>query len=318
MDGFGRQLKDEEGAPLHVEFRVEYDKATMKGLFVTDLDGTLLTTEKTISAEDAASLSRLRQSGIVTVAATGRSEYSFDRLAAELERRLQDRLPFDYIIFSTGAGVMDYPERNLLKNVWLSSEEVEHICLRLKDRKLDYMVHRSIPHTRYFAYSTGSRQNPDFQKRLAMYREFGVPLTRTSLAEIGNATEILCISPAGTGHRIAEDLGEEMAQFSVVKATSPLDGESIWIEIFQSAVSKSNAVIWLADELMISRGNVCAVGNDYNDVDLLEWAGCSYVVGNAPDSLKSRFIPVASNDTGGVSQAVWAWLTHRGEVNIFF
>jgi hydroxymethylpyrimidine pyrophosphatase-like HAD family hydrolase len=54
-----------------------------------------------------------------------------------------------------------------------------------------------------------------------------------------------------------------------------------------------------------------AVGNDYNDLDLLEWADHAYVVGNAPAELRARYTAVASNEEGGFSAAVKLALTAR-------
>jgi len=53
------------------------------------------------------------------------------------------------------------------------------------------------------------------------------------------------------------------------------------------------------------------VGNDYNDLDLLEWAGKSYVVENAPTDLKARFPAVASNNHGGVAEAAKSLLAEK-------
>ena len=85
---------------------------------------------------------------------------------------------------------------------------------------------------------------------------------------------MLCIVPGEKGHDIAAMVAQHFTQFSVIKATSPLDGESVWIEIFPPMVSKSLAVQWLIDNIGFSMKNVCAVGNDYNDEDFtpLGWA----------------------------------------------
>jgi hydroxymethylpyrimidine pyrophosphatase-like HAD family hydrolase len=42
---------------------------------------------------------------------------------------------------------------------------------------------------------------------------------------------------------------------------------------------------------------------------LLEWAGCSFVVDNAPPDLKKRFPVVASNNENGVTEAINRWLS---------
>jgi hypothetical protein len=172
------------------------------------------------------------------------------------------------------------------------------------------MIHKAVPDTRHFVYSTHTKENPDFHRRLEMYCQFATPLSGEALDNFGEATEVLCIVPEGRGHAAAEIAGS-LRQYSVIKATSPLDGRSIWVEIFPSMVSKSQMVRWLADRVGLQQGDICAVGNDYNDEDLLRWAGQSFLVANGPTILKSVFQGVASNDDGGVGEAVAYWLSCR-------
>ena len=94
----------------------------------------------------------------------------------------------------------------------------------------------------------------------------------------------------------------------MVRTTSPLDGESVWIEIFPNHVSKGTTAAWLAERLGIEPYDTAAVGNDYNDLDLLGWAHRSYVVENAPEDLSPGSMAVASNDESGVAMAVEHWL----------
>jgi hydroxymethylpyrimidine pyrophosphatase-like HAD family hydrolase len=54
-----------------------------------------------------------------------------------------------------------------------------------------------------------------------------------------------------------------------------------------------------------------SLGNDYNDLDLLEWSGNSYVVENAPQDIRMRFSMVASHNQCGVAEAIERWLTKQ-------
>ena len=56
----------------------------------------------------------------------------------------------------------------------------------------------------------------------------------------------------------------------------------------------------------VDHDDVLAVGNDYNDRDLLEWARHAFVVANAAPPLKDRYTVVASNDDQGFADAVAA------------
>lgn len=281
-----------------------------KGLFVVDLDGTLLTSERQIAPTDLNALSRLREEGFVVAIATGRSNYSFNLLMEKLDYSgLNSRFPVDYVIFSTGAGIMGFPGNRILKSFSLSPEDVRCASEYLELSGLDYMIHRPVPDTSHFLYSHNGSINPDFHRRLQMYGDFATLLSAETLDSFGGATEVLCIVPDETGHEVAARVAAELKQCSVIKATSPLDGKSIWIEIFARTVSKSQAVKWLSESIGLPQSTICAVGNDYNDVDLLDWAGQGFMVANGPPSLKALFENVASNDDGGVSEAVDRWLT---------
>ena len=88
-----------------------------KGLFVSDLDGTLLNNKRQITPTDLKALDRLRENGYLVATATGRSNFSFSTLMDTLGySQGENHLPVDYLIFSTGAGIMDYPGQNLLKH----------------------------------------------------------------------------------------------------------------------------------------------------------------------------------------------------------
>jgi hydroxymethylpyrimidine pyrophosphatase-like HAD family hydrolase len=110
---------------------------------------------------------------------------------------------------------------------------------------------------------------------------------------------------------ILDELREKLFDFTVIQTTSPLDHKSTWIEIFPANVSKSQTADWLAKELNIEPSNIASLGNDYNDVDLLDWSSIGFVVDNAPEDLKARFPSVASNDNCGVAEAVERWISKR-------
>jgi len=280
-------------------------------MFISDIDGTLLTSGRQLAAVDLAALIELRRHRVKVVLATGRSEASFSR---HLERLALpspvDRLPIDYLIFSTGAGVIDFNEPRLLRAWSLSGNDLRAALAAVESLELDHMIHRPIPDTAHFLYRRYRHDNPDFLRRLKLYASVAAPFSRQALADYGGATEILAIVPGPHGHELAAQLTELLPMCSVIKATSPLDHQSLWIEIFNRQVSKSNAARWLAGLCGINREQVCAIGNDYNDEDLLAWAGQAFVVAGAPLPLRQRFAPVAGNDHGGVAEAVTRWLTN--------
>jgi HAD superfamily hydrolase (TIGR01484 family) len=265
------------------------------GLFIMDLDGTLLRSDRTFSSIDIDALVQLGELGIIRTIATGRSLYSFNTVEV-------GDLPMDFIIFSMGAGVLQHAGGMVVRRVSLEPDEVKQACKILKTNRLDFMIHRTIPDNHMFSYFRSNEGNDDFERRLKLYSRFAVPLNEATDG-FGLASQLLAVVPDRVCHAVLEKVRSELPDYSVIRTTSPLDGKTTWIEIFPTVVSKSRTAAWLAGELKIDKSEIVSVGNDYNDLDLLEWTAKSYVVDNAPADLKDRFTGVASNNNGGVAEA---------------
>ena len=270
------------------------------GLFVCDFDGTLLRSDRSFSDTDMNALVRLGELVIIRAVATGRSLYSINTVSIS-------ELPVDFILFSSGAGIVRHPEGRIIRKVSLEDREVSRAIAILQAHDLDFMVHHPIPDNHNFSYVESTPDNPDFRRRIDLYRQYAKPL-ETDADGFGTATQLLAIIPPADNRPVIAKLEKALPGFNIIQTTSPLDGQSTWIEIFPSSVSKSLTAAWLSAAYGLNAGQALSVGNDYNDLDLLEWAGCSFVVDNAPDDLKSRFPVVASHNDCGVAEAISRWL----------
>ncbi len=270
-------------------------------LFITDFDGTLLRSDRTLSDNDLKALNDLPEHNVIRAVATGRSFYSFMNSPGA-------DLPVDYIIFSTGAGVATHPAGNIVRKINLASNAVERAIKFFVQSNFDFMVHQPVPDNHMLVYQRTSRHNPDFESRLAGYKQFSTPLIIEDADRFGPAAQLLAVVPENETAAALAVVRKALPDFSIIHSTSPMDGQSTWLEIFHPEVSKSQAAAWLASELKIMVKDTMAIGNDFNDLDLLEWSGSSFVVDNAPDDLKGRFQNVASNNTCGVAEAIDMWL----------
>ena len=270
-------------------------------LLITDFDGTLLRSDRTLSGKDLEAIRTLPEHNVIRAIATGRSLYSF------LNSPGAD-LPVDYIIFSTGAGVVTHPDGNIVRKINLAPDAAGRAIKFFIQSDFDFMVHYPVPDNHRLAYRRTDRYNPDFESRLEGYRKFSTPLTIAAAGGFGPAAQLLAVVPEDEIAAALAVVRKALPDFSIIHSTSPMDGRSTWLELFHPEVSKSQAAAWLASELKIPAENTMAVGNDFNDLDLLEWSGSSFVVNNAPDDLKDRFQNVASNNTCGVAEAIGIWL----------
>jgi len=269
------------------------------GMVITDFDGTIHSRDTGVTERDRKTLERLKELGILRVVATGRSPYAVAQV-------MNESFPIDYVIFSSGAGIMQLSGRKIIRSAYFTVEEVASICQRLKKLNFDFMVFKPIPDNHYFYYYRSRPENPDFDRRLEVYDGYGKPFPETNDFE---AAQFLCIESLDISRY--ELVKAEFPQFNVIRATSPLDSVSLWIEIFPKGVNKGEASRWLAQQARIAKDDCLVLGNDYNDIDMLSWATSACVVGNAPPDLKRMFLAVPSQAESGFSEAVENWLRQR-------
>ena len=266
----------------------------------TDLDGSLLGSDQQLSPANHDVLEVLGQQGILRVVVTGRSLFSC--------RRVLDRsFPIDLLVTSSGAGIFSFPNFKLLFDQALTETEVSKSIEVLNALKLDFMVHDPVPDNHRFRWHQHTAHNPDFAHRLTVYEGHHRPIEEPTEFHIAS-TQLVAVSLPGDNGSALPYLKQKLSELTVIRTTSPLDHQSTWYGIFPNNVSKSSAAAWVCSAFNVDSNEVFAIGNDYNDLDLLRWCSRSRVVANAPAELTSEFEIVASHDDDGFAQAVVEWL----------
>jgi Cof subfamily protein (haloacid dehalogenase superfamily) len=272
----------------------------MKKLVVTDLDGTLFNIDQVISTEDINTLKTLGEASIIRVIATGRSIFS-------AKKALPADLPIDYLIFSSGAGIEEWKTGKLMASYNLTPDEVNRSFQVLANKGLDIFVLDPVPDNHRCKYFKQNKSNPDFERRVEIYKEWAVEITQDSFVP-SESCQLIAIDAPENAIRLLHEITNELNDLSVIRSTSPLDHQSVWIEIYSKKVSKAMGLEYLSNLLGISSLNSMAIGNDFNDLDMLRWAGKGFVVANAPEIIKDEFTLVESNSHSGFSKAVNLWL----------
>jgi Cof subfamily protein (haloacid dehalogenase superfamily) len=77
------------------------------------------------------------------------------------------------------------------------------------------------------------------------------------------------------------------------------------VDVNAAGATKGHALADVARALGVARDEVFAIGDNHNDIDMLQWAGTAVVMGNAEPAVLALGLPVtASNDEGGLAQAL--------------
>ncbi|TVR74776.1 MAG: HAD family phosphatase [Marinilabiliales bacterium] len=263
-------------------------------MVITDLDGTLFNDSKEISKTDLDTLHWLGEQNIHRVIATGRNLFS-------LKKVLPSGIPVDYLVFSTGAGVIDLKSGELIYAEHLREPDVKLAIEVLTAAKMSFMVHDLVPDNHAFLFFDASCGNNDFHRRIELYRDFAAPL-QVDPPNYTHASQLLAIVPENL--ELLEKIRDRLDSMRVVRTTSPLDGKTMWAEIFPSGVSKGHTVEWLCNRLGVDRSFTLATGNDYNDLDLLNFAAYPFAMENAPEPVRKLYRSCRSNNKSGFTDAV--------------
>lgn len=272
------------------------EKATQ--MVVTDLDGTLLNNDKNISDTDLRTLRELGGDGIVRVIATGRTLHSF--FTADLKD-----LPIDYLIFTNGAGIVDYLTNKMIKRWSLSEQDTEFLVTSLIKDAVDFLVLEPAPDNHICKYYRNNGGNQELDRRLKIFSSFSSPLDLNAIyRESANIAVFDKTRPLMDSY---EYLKRKFPQYHAIIISGDHRNRGSRVEIYPKEVSKANAIHFLAEKLVIQKDNIAAVGNDYNDIDMLDWSEHSYIVANASLKENGRYRKVASNNENGFSQAIEQW-----------
>ncbi|MFO7897175.1 MAG: HAD family hydrolase [Candidatus Cloacimonadales bacterium] len=253
-----------------------------------DFDGTITNLAGEISAPAVEMLTKLAGK-CLRVIATGRTVSSFCS-------RVKADFPIDYLIFSTGAGIMDWQQKKIINYHSFDAAQTKQITELLQDLKFSFSRHHPIPDNHKFEYFQGEHDVEDFRRYLQLHAKDKI----LESSEIANSTQFLIITddkdyPLGNF--------AELHEFAnIFKISSPIDHQTTWIEILPKNVSKSRAAQHLLTILDQQPRFTVAVGNDYNDTDLIVWADQGFIVSTADSDLLANYPILENAQNDGVAR----------------
>jgi Cof subfamily protein (haloacid dehalogenase superfamily) len=264
-------------------------------MFVSDYDGTLARNDSKVSPETIEEFVRIGKLGVIRGIATGRSLFSFESV-------VDKDFPIDYLICSSGIGIYDWKKRILLHKSEISHIQTQEIYNFLIERNYDFMVQLPVPDNHFFHhFYSGKNINEDFSARIKNYEINGL---RPILECPATSSQFVIICNEEKEHY--KIIKERFTGLNIVKATSPLDGKSVWIEILPDKTSKASGIDFIRERMKIVKNDIIVVGNDYYDLDMLNYvkSSNSFIVDNSPEDMKQKYNVIGSNENDGVAELI--------------
>jgi len=255
-------------------------------LIALDLDDTLLMSDCTIPDEAIDVLREAGSMGVRAVIATGRIFPSARIYAAQISSDCP-------IICYNGSLIAD-SAGNIIDARMLSPELMHRVAVFCRERGLYLQLYNSRHQIVIEKDCPEFRIDPDSRT--------------TSFIELGDLTEaVLEPSPKmminAPRERIALIQPELAAEFG--NELYIAGSKDYLLEMMPKGVSKKNTLQGLADRLDIKNSEVMVCGDNTNDIEMAEWAGCGVAVANAVPRLKEIADYVASAERSyGVIEAV--------------
>jgi Cof subfamily protein (haloacid dehalogenase superfamily) len=282
-------------------------------LLALDLDGTLLNSRGEIPEKNLEAIQQAEQTGVLVTIATGRRF----RDALPVARQINLNAP---LICHNGA-LLKYADTFETVAVSLLEKETVREILRVgKAFGGDALLSADPIGKGVLLYDKISNDNVPLQKYIAWSKRLhGAEAEEAvhhveNLEAVCNDLETVHVSFSGTLAPMAElemILRDELNDTVTVLTTVYPRLDFTLIDILPPDASKGMGVEKLALLNNLSAENVMAIGDNFNDLEMLEYAGTAVVMGNASPELLERadFFSTLSNDENGVALAIEKFIT---------
>ncbi len=261
-------------------------------LIISDFDGTLVKDDGTVSEENKRAISDYIASGGIFAIATGRLPFAILPHARSLGLK-------GLICCCQGTMILDIESGEIIFEDRLSLDNTLSACLKMEQMGL---------HIQAFDLWEYYSNKDDYL--LELYEKVtgnkGIRVTDKKLSEFicekgqGMYKLIAMVEPADNAPVLAELSAANLEGCTVTKSMDYL------VEVINNKYSKGSAISYLAKHYGIEMEKTVAVGDNYNDIPMIEAAGLGIAVANAENALKeqSEYVCCCSNEESAIAEII--------------
>ena len=274
-------------------------------LIAVDIDGTLLNSQFRVSEKDLQALRRANQQGIEVILVTGR-RHAFALPIAQ-------QLGFDLWLISSNGALTRSLQGEAFHRDLLPAATCLELCAAMQEFRGNMVVtfdkesKGALVLERMDELTSSIRH---WLEKNMQYIEFVVPIENALVAD---PVQAMFCGPIARMQAAVGALESEQIKDQITVVRTEYSARDLCIvDVLNRDCSKGHALKRWADYRGIPREQVMAIGDNFNDLEMLAFAGQPFIMSNACEELKSRGWPVTcSNDENGVAAAVEQVLTRE-------
>ncbi|HUJ32430.1 MAG TPA: Cof-type HAD-IIB family hydrolase [Candidatus Acidoferrum sp.] len=274
-------------------------------LIAMDLDGTLLNSDSKVPEENARALAEAAARGIEIVVVTGRRYHS--------ARLIVEALPCELDLIVNNGALIKSKEGETRQRLLLPAETARRVLEATAEFRDFASVVFDRPRENQVILQTVDWDDPFRGGYFRRSREFIAqvsPLTDCLRGSNGAPAEdpiqVMFVGLCATVRDALTKLQAlPFADEYTLAFTEYLTRDISVLDVLRHGVTKGFALAEWARRLGIRREEVMAIGDNWNDREMLEYAGLPVVMGNSVEGLKSKGWTVTlSNDENGLAAAI--------------
>lgn len=258
-------------------------------LIALDLDGTLLTSDQTISKQTKEVLQQAIDEGHIVVIATGRPHRN--------SRQYYDFLQLNTPMINFNGAFIHHPYNNTWERT-LHNPFPKDTALHIIDACYEFNVQNILAEVQDNVYLDRHDEQ--------LMNIFGSPtIDKQSPFSIGNIRKQLTDDPTSILiYPRAEHVNELTNHLNDFHATAiahrTWDAPWHMVEVIKKGIHKAVGIKRVADYYQIPRERIIAFGDEDNDLEMIDYAGVGVAMGNAIDELKqiANHVTLTNNEDG--------------------
>ncbi len=268
-------------------------------LIALDIDGTLADSSGKITTRTKEVVHRVAQTGATIVVATGR------RFITAKPRVLQLEFP-EILLAAHNGAILKRLNGELLHHQLLPCTVAKKVVQIAKELGLRPVVFEGTQDSANIFVEDYGEQLDGWEREYLRDNQAHLKWVDNLAADLqGDVIEVISVVPGKKANEIAAIFQRRLNGKVKPILVTINNGRHAFLGLSHATVGKDLPLRYLVEQMEIHPSEILAIGDNYNDLDMLKFAGTGVIMENADKALKQQgFHVTASNDADGVATAL--------------